>query len=265
MKKSLVVCFFLLPFFAGFVACKKDPSPAPDLGYNYFPDEVGRYAIYNVDSIHYNTFNLNVATHITRGDTFRFQLKEKIESSYTDNQGRPALRLERYVKYYNSSIPYSAMPWILRDVWSETKTAKTAEKVEENERYIKLAFPVKEEQQWNGNAQNTNDAKIYSYEFFDLPRTIGNILFDSVAQVNHYNETSLVYWHYSSEKYARNVGLIYKRRIEVESQPNSDWSTDHAAYPYGNDTLIAFYNKPILQRVFSGYQYTSTVVSYGKE
>jgi len=265
MKKYLVISCLSFSFFMAFPGCKKDPSSAPDLGYTYFPDEKGGYVIYNVDSLFYNTLNLNIATHITPADTFRFQLKEKIESAYTDNEGRPALRLERYVKYYNSSVPYSGMPWILRDVWSEIRTAKTAEKVEENERFIKLAFPVKEDQQWNGNAQNAYDAETYTYEFYDLPRTPGGILFDSVLKVNHHDESSLVGWNYSSEMYARNAGLVYKRFIKVTSQPNPDWSTDHAHYPFGNDTLIAFYAKPILKRVFSGYQYTMTVTAYGKE
>jgi len=235
------------------------------MGYNYFPDEAGHYVIYKVDSLYYNTLLLNTSTNISPADTFRFQLKEKIESVYTDNEGRPALRLERYVKYYNSSIPYSDMPWLLRDVWSATKTAKTVERVEENERFVKLAFPVRDEQRWNGNAQNTHDAEEYSYNFYDLPRTLGGILFDSVLQVDHHDESSLVGWSYSSEKYARNAGLVYKRVIEVTSQPNSHWSTDYVAFPYGSDTLLAFYHKPILTRVFSGYQYTMTVIAYGKE
>ena len=62
-------------------SCKKDKSTAPDLGYNYFPDQVGRYVVYDVDSFYYNDFT-------NQTDTFKFQLKEKIQSIYYDNQNR---------------------------------------------------------------------------------------------------------------------------------------------------------------------------------
>src|SRR3990167_8625748 len=99
MKKHILL-FFAFLLIAGIYSCKKDPSPALDLGYNYFPDAVGTYVVYNVDSIFYDDFNVNPSNHISPADTFKFQLKEKIQSVYTDNEGRPALRLERYVKYY---------------------------------------------------------------------------------------------------------------------------------------------------------------------
>lgn len=68
----------------------------------------------------------------------------------------------------------------LKRCWASNKTVTAAEKVEENVRFVKLAFPVKDEQVWNGNAQNTLDGWNYSYQFFDRPRTVGGITFDSV-------------------------------------------------------------------------------------
>lgn len=231
----------------GFPSCKKDKATAPNMGYNYFPDQAGRYVIYDVDSFYYDDFN-------NKTDTFKFQLKEKIHSVFTDNQNRPTLRLERYIKTYSSTTPYSAMLWTLKNVWAENRTATTAEKVEENVRYIKLSFPVKENQKWNGNAQNTLSEWKYEYSFFDQERIIGNIKFDSVLQVTQYDDkfSNLVEHKYYIEKYARNVGLIYKQVVDVESQPPSPMP-------------IGFFNTPIMQRVTAGVQYTMTVNSYGIE
>ena len=222
------------------------------MGYNYFPDDAGRYVIYNVDSTYYDD-----AADSSRN--YRFQLKEKIESVYTDNQNRPAIRLERYIKLYDPAVPYSAMSWQLRNVWAENRTVSTAEKVEDNVRYIKLAFPVKENQVWDGNAQNINGAQNYSYLFYDLPRTLGGMHFDSVLQVNQRNESSIINQVYYEEKYARNTGLVYKRVINVDSQP------PNYTGPYASDSLVAYYAIPILQRATSGFQYTMTVAGYGKE
>ena len=165
MRQIIILLFLLVVIASGIFSCKKD-GKVPNMGYNYFPDKQGMYVVYDVDSFYYDDFNDVV-------DTTKFLLKEKIESIYTDNQGRPTIRLERYVKYYDTLVPYSSMPWTLRDIWAENKTASTTEKVEENQRYIKLAFPVKEAQTWDGNAQNNLGADNYSYYFYDQARNIG--------------------------------------------------------------------------------------------
>jgi hypothetical protein len=228
-------------------SCKKD-GKVPDMGYNYFPDRVGSYVVYDVDSFYFDD-------NLDKTDTFKFLLKEKIESIFTDNQGRPAIRLERYVKYYDPAIPYSAMDWALRDVWTETKTATTAQKVEENERYIKLAFPVKESQIWDGNAENTKGEEKYEYYFIDQARYIGGVHFDSVLQVNQKDELNLIIKQEYSEKYARNVGLVYKKVIDVKSQPDG----------VADSMLSQFYSTPIMERVDSGVFYTYTFNSLGIE
>ena len=57
MKKiaSFLLVFLLLPL--GFWSCKKDKTVTPDAGYNYFPNQVGRYVVYDVDSLYYDQNN----------------------------------------------------------------------------------------------------------------------------------------------------------------------------------------------------------------
>jgi len=235
--KYIVLLIGISLFFA---ACKRDGATQPDFGYNYFPDKIGSYVIYNVDSVFY----INESVY-----TYQYQIKEKIESVFMDNQSRPTLRIERYFRNNTSQ------PWTIKDVWAANRTTTTAEKVEENVRFIKLAFPVKKNQSWNGNAQNTNDACTYTYSFFDLPRTINTIVFDSVLEVKQRDETSLIHKKYYIERYARNVGMVYKSSIDVTSQPNG----------IPDSGLAAFYSIPILQRIDDGLILTYTVAEYGKE
>lgn len=251
MRSYGILFFTAFLFVSGIISCKKD-TYVPDAGYDYFPVEAGRYVVYNVDSTYYDD-----AADTSR--SYKFQLREKIQSLFTDNEGRPTIRLERYIKVYDPAVPYSAMSWQLRNVWTENRTARAAEKVEDNVRYIKLAFPVKENQAWDGNAQNTAGKQTYSYLFYDLPRTLGGIRLDSVLQVDQQNSGSLINQAYYEEKYARNVGLVYKRVIDVNSQP------PNYTGPYAADSLSAFYQVPILQRATSGFQYTMTITAYGKE
>ena len=265
MTRLLLLSCIALLTITGFYSCKKNKEAPLDLGYDYFPNKAGFYVVYDVDSLVYNNANLNPHTHLASVDTFRFQLKEKIESIYNDNLNRPTIRLERYIKFYNDTMPYSQMQWTFRNVWAENRTATTAEKVEENTRYVKLAFPVKDNQTWNGNAQNTQPAMNYTYAYYDLPIKIRTTSFDSVLQVTQFDDggTISIQRQLYIEKYARNVGLVYKQIIDVQSQPYVGWDT----LPYAQylDSTQTFINTPILQRITGGLQFTMTVNSYGTE
>ena len=110
----------------GFYSCKKDAPSKVEVGYNYYPNKVGSWIIYDVDSIVWDDFNApNIAI-----DTFTYQIKEVNESFFLDNEGRETTRIERY-KRTNST-----MPWIIKDVWYGNRTASKVERVEENIKYI---------------------------------------------------------------------------------------------------------------------------------
>ena len=248
MKQVIGVFSLLVTIAFGIFSCKKDKTILPDMGYAYFPDYTGKSIIYDVDSFYYNDFTKHI-------DTFKFQLREKFESAFLDNQNRRTMRIERHIKNYNPQVPYASLPWVFKNIHVANRTGTTAETVEENIRYIKLAFPVKEVQSWNGNAQNTFAPCSYRYDFFNVPRTIGNIYFDSVLQVNQYNEGTLISKKLYIERYARHIGLVYKQVIDIESQPHG--------IP---DSLIsAWLGIPIMQRVTSGIQYTMTINHLGAE
>lgn len=237
--KHIGFCFLLgiAGLVLGFNSCKKDPPPTVDLGMSYFPVNIGHYVVYNVDSTVYDDFD-----HDT--DIYRYQIKEIIESEFTDNEGRPALRIERWIKNYNDTVPYSAMPWTLSRVWYAVRTLTQAERVEENVRYIRLVFPVKENTTWNGNAQNTIGAWDYEYENVDEPFHTFSMHFDSALTVAQKNDVNLLEHRFYEEHYARNVGLVEKTVIDVR---------DTALVP----------GVPVLDRIFSGYKLNYTFVESG--
>ena len=249
MKYFLASVVAVLLFSSTIYSCKKDKEEEVfEMGYSYFPNKQGDFVIYDVDSFFYNDFT----DHI---DTFKFQLKEKVESIFTDNENRPTMRIERYVRFYNPKIPYASIPWQLKNVWTANLTSTTAERVEENIRYTKLTFPVITKSSWNGNAKNTLDPLSYSYQFVDIPATIGNTNFDSVLQVTQQDITNLISKKYYIEKYARHIGLVYKHVIDVESQPGG----------LPDSLLPVWIATPIMDRVDSGIQYILKFNSYGHE
>lgn len=219
------------------VACKKDTViPPPDLGYNYYPGIIKSYIIYDVDSIVYRQ---------VQGDTvkYKFQIKEVMDSLITDNENRPTIKLIRYRKNYNATIPYSQMSWTLQSVWVANRTNTDVEVVENNVRLTKLAFPVNLNATWNGTAHADSTEVDYTYHSVDLPMALnGNLFTKTATVVQKYTHSQLSYQNYY-EQYARGVGLIYKH---VED------------YLYPNMVIDS-------GRIVGGTYYNMQLNSYGKE
>ena len=232
MRKIENIFLGCLVLLLGFFSCKKDKEvePTVDLGYNYYPDEVGRYVIYEVDSIYQDD-------PLLWRDTTRYILKEVIASTFVDNSGRTTLRLERFYKMYVDTIPYDSIAWVGPRVWYANRTSSTLERVEENNRYLRLVFPAKEGEIWNGNVYNTLGEKEYEITSTDQPETINGLAFDSVVTVKQFEQINFIERRYEEEKFARNVGLIYKVRDSLY-----DGGT--------NDTV--------------GYTFRQKIISYGK-
>jgi hypothetical protein len=195
---GVVLCVFLC------LSCKKDSTLTPqDMGYSFFPYRAGSYMIYNVDSTYYDDFHHSVNNH-------KFLLKEFFESWFTDAQGRPCLRMERWVKMSDST------DWFLRDVWYSCLTNSFAERLEENVRMTRLVFPVRTGYKWDGNAFNENNAQIYKYDKVDKPYILNSSLYDSTVKVNQKLSSNLVEEDNQYEIYARHVGLIFKKYKSVK-------------------------------------------------
>ena len=191
---------------------KKGTEQAPDVGYEYAPETIGKFVVYDVDSTVYDDFY-----HDTM--YYKYRIKEKLEENITDNEGRPAIKLVRYVKRYNPLVAYSEMPWVIKDVWSYTKTKTTLEVVEENNRYTKLIFPVKTDATWNGNSRNISGELNYKYLFTNLKHNLNGVIFDDVLCVEQLDDKrkNAIHRQYFVEKYARNIGLIYREITDVYS------------------------------------------------
>jgi len=220
--------FFLLVLSFLFSACKKETEDmSVEMKYSYYPNNIGHWVIYKVDSIIWDD-NFTPP----RIDTFHYYIKELIESNFYDNSGRQAQRLERYFRRNDT------LEWTIKDVWYSNVTASAAEKVEENERFVKLVFPVIPGHIWNGNVYNTRDEWDYEYTAVDEQLSINSLNFDSTLTVKQYEDSTAINKDYSEEKFAKNVGLIFKYSYHLEINP-------------------------VTNEISKGNKYTYTIVSWG--
>ncbi|HNQ13118.1 MAG TPA: hypothetical protein PKH65_08585 [Bacteroidia bacterium] len=219
MKKYIPLFCIVI---CGFWACEKnETTEAVYLGTNYYPSQVGYELIYDVDSIIKDKF-----TGLT--DTFQYQIKERIDSIYIDNEGRPTMRVERYKRNTSNE------PWIIHRVWAANKSNTYVHRVEENIRYVKMIFSVLANKKWDGNAFNTLGERIYRYQNAHTPGQVGTFNFDSTLTVLQYEDTTLINKDSYIEKYATNVGMFYKENISIKYNfsPNPNYDTINEAVVY---------------------------------
>jgi hypothetical protein len=219
--------FLILLVVITFYSCSKDKDDevVPDIGHNYAGLEAGKYVVYDVDSIFYDDFTNTVDTSI-------FQIKEVVDELFTDLEGEDAFKIIRYKKEKDSTN------WVLQDVWNSKLTQTNFQKVEENVRLVKLVFPVRENVTWNGNSMNNQPEMRYQYTYIDQSEVIGGNSLTNVLKVLQYEDINLISQELFEEKYARNVGMVYKKSMDLTrnnlSAPWRGYDITMTLSSYGN-------------------------------
>lgn len=231
MKHAVVYLFFIALCFA---SCKEKLSDFKvDPITNWYPNTVGKFITYKVDSTVFTNFG---TTKVIRSGF----VKDVFEQAVTDNLGRPSTRIVRYFKRN------------LADAWANSNTffatitnsGNTAEYIENNLRYIRLKNPVRNDFAWNGNSYiietNSSSSELdylrnwsYTYKNIDAPYTVNAVTIPqtiTVEQVNSVlgdtlNPAAVSEVNRSIEIFGKGIGLIYKDFYHAEYQPASSGSS----------------------------------------
>ncbi len=213
MNKFLIL---LIPFL--FFACAKreiDPHQT-DRGEDFFPLEVGKVRVYQVDSIIYGAAGVE--------DTLTSQIKEIIAEKIINDTDT----LYRLVREWRRSKDNE---WVSNTVWWVTNDNNRLIQAEENLKFIKLTFPVKEKTDWDGNAFFDDKTKLIvgeeSMEFFKewnyqiesiQPETINGENFAEVVTVQEANFETAIELRQSTAQYARGIGLVARSQKILDTQ-----------------------------------------------
>lgn len=225
MNHSLKYIFVVIALLGIFNSCSKEEEEDPDMRFDYFPVEQGAFVSYQVQSIIWDDFTQTV-------DTTYYQIKMVVDTSFTDNLGRLSYSWNRYFKTDSTAWQYDF-------TYAFTKTHERVETLEGNNRYIRLAFPVRLSYHWDMNAFNTQDALEAKYVDVDVAKSIGGFNFSSCAIVLIEDNSSLINEYYQEELYARGVGMVERTDIHVD--------------------------KLFSGEITKGYKYFTTVSDYGYE
>jgi len=256
MRISLLIRLSLLASIAFFIfSCgKKTEEFQSEPLSNYLPLVVGKYITYRLDSTVYTNFGHNTETH-------KYQVKHVIDAQITDNLGRPGYRVFRYIRdSVNAQSWTPVQPWTPNGSYFITPLSDRIELVEDNLRFIKLHLPIREGYSWNGNKYlpdhpYSNFNLSIDYFMADWDFVLGTVSNDMIGQTivndvlpvsydifeasqnmndNHpVVDTSYAYNSFGLEKYAKNIGLVYREYILWEHQNNPSGNYPNITYnPY---------------------------------
>ncbi|HET8962519.1 MAG TPA: hypothetical protein VFM99_01380 [Chitinophagales bacterium] len=213
-NKLFVVSAMLLLSGSLMISCTKDS--VKDITVNqamdYYPLAIGKYITYKTDSIHYFETIAN--------DTVDVDIKEVLTDTFRDGRNILNYKIERF------SRPTGTETWTLVGTGTVSYNDVSVEKVENNLRYIKLVSPVEKEVDWRGHAylgglssipvdQQCNNLQFlegweFCYTKVREPEFIGDSNFEDVITVIQNGSQSLIEFNQSEEKYAKEVGMVYR-------------------------------------------------------
>ena len=225
MNKRLQIKIAAIGILVSLYSCtKKTTSLDINLGREYYPIATGKSITYKVDSTIYDDFTGN--TYLTH-----CYIKDVIDTSFQDLLGQTAYYVKRFYKS-DTATDYS-----FQNLYTVTAVSNRVEVMYDNLRYIKLVFPVTYLGSWGGNGYiNTNSSKEpYAwigdkpYTYKDLGKQFKNdsLTFPNTLTVFHMNEllpssdttaaiTGFAEYTYSSEKYAKDIGLVNKEMMLIK-------------------------------------------------
>lgn len=192
MKKLLLALTLLTIVFSG---CRKETDfEAFEFGYEYFPNFTGSFIEYRVEHI----------THGIDSDTSIYFMREFVAESFLDNQNHPATMIERSVR---NSI---TEPYQIEKMLVQKRTQTSAQRFEDNQRFVVLNFPLRQGHSWDGNAYNTNEPWEYMMLLPGIPHQVGPFTFDETITIRQRDNVNLVEQQIAWEVYAKDIGLIEK-------------------------------------------------------
>lgn len=216
-----------------FMSCSKEGTVATAQLNEYAPTETGKFIRYRLDSMRFIDFG-------QRDTIISYDAKDVIEEQVTDNAGRTAYRVTRYLRNVASN---SDLDYVANLTYLITPSREAIEVMENNLKYQKLRLPVKDGYSWRGNTylpttpfftlfDFSNDEGMdlwdYTYQNVNQSVEIDNVVYDSTATVLQIADSSnvpiefpdgLAYRNYWAETWAKNIGLIYKEVVMWEYQP----------------------------------------------
>ncbi len=189
--------YYLLICVVSFFACQQSNESATNPVYqnDYTFSKIGQFIEYDVQEIQYSLS----ATPIKSS----YQWKEKVIALEKDISNEDQLRIIRYRRANENTN------WQIDSVLFVKNSIDKSIKNEGNTLFVKLTYPLKENQRWDGNLYNNYGKDDYVMKKVNQPYTFNQQVFSNTVLVEQQNDSSLVDLKKRIEVYAKGIGMIY--------------------------------------------------------
>ncbi len=208
-----------------FIGCgKNEIENLPKLGKEYYPLQIGKAAIYEVDSIIYDP----ISNSVVKIDTFKWQVRELLIDTFRDKSNVLNYTIERYLS------PRGLQNWKIESVLTAALTENHALRKENNILYIKFPTTFGVKTNWDGNIYVDPSVKmiiagetleffskkwVYQVESFGKSEKIGDKTYEDVLTITAQSDAKILTdKRYTLEKYAKGFGLVYREQKILDTQ-----------------------------------------------
>ena len=212
----------------GISACtsEKEEVDESNLGYEYYPIEIGREWTYQSDSIIFTKSGAH-------RDTISAFIKEIITDTLRDLEGKLIHKIDRYIKRSESE------DWNKINTWFVAKDKSKVLRTEENIPLIKLVFPLKKGLRFYSNTYFNEDIKsevggefisVYSGWRPQVESLNSEVPYHkallSGLKLNVVNLETIIDLRKVEEYYVKGIGLVRKEMTILDTDgnnPNDLW------------------------------------------
>ena len=189
------------------ISCKNKDEAIESFGYEYIQSDSGEVFIYQFDSIAFDDNTQSI-------DTFQYFLKEINAGKIIQANGEVFDVLQRFVGKTDT------LNWEPRESAFIQLKSKSYERIDQNQRRIKLVFPIRSNLVWNGNAYNDLGKINYILTGPFTQRNYSFKTFNEVIEVQEANQVNFIETLKEKSAYAKNIGLVYYESTQLSTQSN---------------------------------------------
>ena len=217
--------FCILYSFFSLIACQSNNDSEINAVYqtNYTFTQLGQFIEYDVQEIQYSLSTAPIKNS--------YQWKEKVVALEKDISNEEQLRIIRYRRANESSN------WQIDSVFFVKNSIDKSIRHEGNNQFIKLTFPLKENQRWDGNLYNNYGKDDYVMKKVNQPYTLHQQVFSNTVVIEQQNDSSLVDLKKRIEVYAKGIGMIYSESSNL-AYCNTPACLGKASIDYGKRKFI---------------------------
>lgn len=228
MKNKYGFWVFVMLSTLGQIHCVKTvvEPPLEAKGDAYFPLKIGKFIEYQLDSVIYDP----ISSTRSRIDTSYWLVRETLKDTFRDAQQQLIFRVERQMKRRNDS----AATWQQTAIFAQAFVNDNAFRQENNLRFLKFPRLITEGVTWDSNILNDPNQTILiadeiielfgkkwlsELDYIDKSEQIGTKKFDAVMSILTQTDPKiLTEKRYTLEKYAKNIGLVYREVKILDTQ-----------------------------------------------